>query len=319
MTDKELAAAADAAFRATTISYQDWQRRTQQGKYPDVTKTKWWQGFDALGKIGATPPPPPPVGTPHPTSAVKLTPNYYASQDGPDANYQSCWIGSSPTAYTIDRLASDTFWGALLWKPKSPWPNRPAAGAWGRVWNFHNTADDNTAGYGWSLPPGTSAFALDFYDGNLILNVEPTTPNNYTLLANVPLDRRYTICLDVVWGRTDGTTLQPGSVKAWVDGQLKLDLPACNTMYKWANGQIQHKMMVWAGHYTQAIQNGTTLQFEIAQPWQGTNKAQALAAAGGTAGEWALSDIPIPGKDHSLGPAVCQPITAWTTADLLLP
>ena len=58
MTDKQLAAQADAAFRATTITYQEWQRRLQQGKYPDPSKTKWWQGFDALGQIGATPPPP---------------------------------------------------------------------------------------------------------------------------------------------------------------------------------------------------------------------------------------------------------------------
>jgi hypothetical protein len=187
------------------------------------------------------------------------------------------------------------------------------------VWNFHNTADDNSAGYGWSLPPGTSAFALDFYDGTLWLNVEPSTPNNYAILTNVPPNHRYTIATDVVWGRTDGTTARPGSVKLWLDGILKVDLPACNTMYKWANGQIQHKMMVWAGHYTQAIQDGVELSFEIAQPWMGADHAAALASAGGTAGEWALSNIPIPGKDHSLGPATCSAIAPWTTAELVLP
>ncbi len=56
MTDRELAAQAEAAFKATTITYPDWKRRVDQGKYPDVTVTKWWQGFDALSKIDQTPP-----------------------------------------------------------------------------------------------------------------------------------------------------------------------------------------------------------------------------------------------------------------------
>jgi hypothetical protein len=35
-------------LKATTISYPDWKRRVDQGKYQDVTKTKWWQAFDLL-------------------------------------------------------------------------------------------------------------------------------------------------------------------------------------------------------------------------------------------------------------------------------
>jgi glycosyl hydrolase family 16 len=60
VTDQELRDAAEAAFRRTTVSYPDWKRRVDRGLYHDVTKTQWWQGFDALDQIGGVPPPPPP-------------------------------------------------------------------------------------------------------------------------------------------------------------------------------------------------------------------------------------------------------------------
>lgn len=260
-----------------------------------------------------------PVSTPRPTWAVRLTPNFYSDNDGPDANYQACWIGPPGSSYQIDRTADDRFCGALLWKPKAPWPPRPASGNWGRVWNFHNTPDDNTSGYGWSLPPGNSAFALDFYDGKLILNVEPTNPNNYTLVQAVELGRRYTIAVDVVWGRNDSSTARPGAVKVWVDGVLVLDLENVNTVYKWANGEVQKKMLVWTGHYTQAIQNGVTLDFELAWPWMNSSPQAALSSEAVDGGPWAISNLPIPGRDHTLGPATCTRISDWTTADLILP
>jgi hypothetical protein len=58
MTDPELRDAAVAALKATTVSYPTWKKKVDQGTYPDVTKTKWWQAFDHLDKIAATPPPP---------------------------------------------------------------------------------------------------------------------------------------------------------------------------------------------------------------------------------------------------------------------
>lgn len=39
------------ALKATTVSYPEWVRKRDAGKYPDVTKTKWWQAFDALSKL----------------------------------------------------------------------------------------------------------------------------------------------------------------------------------------------------------------------------------------------------------------------------
>lgn len=55
MTNKELRDQAVAALEATTISYPDWKRRVDQGRYPDVKKTKWWQAFDYLAQINGAP------------------------------------------------------------------------------------------------------------------------------------------------------------------------------------------------------------------------------------------------------------------------
>jgi len=51
MTDKELAAAANAALKATTISYPAWKSRVDQGKYADVTATQWWKAFSQHGSL----------------------------------------------------------------------------------------------------------------------------------------------------------------------------------------------------------------------------------------------------------------------------
>lgn len=66
MTDAEHRDAAWLALTQTTISYPEWVKRRDAGRYPDITKTKWWQAFDHLSKIaddppvaGPTPPAPP--------------------------------------------------------------------------------------------------------------------------------------------------------------------------------------------------------------------------------------------------------------------
>jgi hypothetical protein len=53
VTDNEHRDAAVRALMETTVSYPEWKRRT----YPDITKTKWWQALDHLGKIGLQEPP----------------------------------------------------------------------------------------------------------------------------------------------------------------------------------------------------------------------------------------------------------------------
>jgi parallel beta helix pectate lyase-like protein len=59
VTDAELRDLAVAALKATTVSYPTWKKKVDQGAYPDVTKTKWWQAFSYLEQIGGVTPPPP--------------------------------------------------------------------------------------------------------------------------------------------------------------------------------------------------------------------------------------------------------------------
>jgi hypothetical protein len=58
MTDTELRDAAVQALKMTTVSYPTWKKKVEQGTYPDVTKTRWWQAFNYLEQIGAPPPAP---------------------------------------------------------------------------------------------------------------------------------------------------------------------------------------------------------------------------------------------------------------------
>ncbi len=59
MTDKELAKAADAAFRKTTITYPAWVKKVNQGVYPaEGPPSQWGIGFGLLADIGLDPPPP---------------------------------------------------------------------------------------------------------------------------------------------------------------------------------------------------------------------------------------------------------------------
>ena len=73
MTDAELRDAAEEAFKATTISYPEWRRRAAAGAYPDITKTKWWQGFSFLDQIGEPDSTwPPPEIAPPPWSPLRV-------------------------------------------------------------------------------------------------------------------------------------------------------------------------------------------------------------------------------------------------------
>jgi hypothetical protein len=63
MTDKELADQADFHFRRTTISYPEWVKRKNAGRYvpADGSGTEWGKAFAALNQIQGTADPPPPA------------------------------------------------------------------------------------------------------------------------------------------------------------------------------------------------------------------------------------------------------------------
>jgi hypothetical protein len=123
MTDAELRDKAVAALQATTISYPEWYRRKTTGKYPDITKTKWWQAFDYLERIGAEPPvtgPVPPVG-PFTTRSSSLM-----MRDGDGATTKQVHVTRS----------SDYGIGNMRW---------PYAGPSSGVWNLTDCRVENVS------------------------------------------------------------------------------------------------------------------------------------------------------------------------------
>jgi hypothetical protein len=62
MTDRELAQQAEAALKATTVSYPTWATKVAAGKYnpPDGSGTQWGKALAALAQIGAAAPAPAP-------------------------------------------------------------------------------------------------------------------------------------------------------------------------------------------------------------------------------------------------------------------
>lgn len=62
MTDRELALAAEQALRRTTVSYPEWVKRVNAGRYTpkDGSSTEWGKAFAALAQIGVVTPSPPP-------------------------------------------------------------------------------------------------------------------------------------------------------------------------------------------------------------------------------------------------------------------
>lgn len=257
------------------------------------------------------------TGATKPKYAWKLTPGYYASQDGPAANYQACWLGAQNGTYVIDRLAGDTIYLAFMFNIASAWV-AANQGHWGRMINFHNTSLE-PAQAGWATAPGNSALAIDYYNNDLTVNTEPdNSPNNYTIQAALSKNVTHTLACKFVLGRTSGTP-NTGAVRIALDGTDKVNVSGINTLWNFS-GNIQRYMWLWAGFYTQGISDGQALECTMNYPWIGTTPAGALARTiGGEGGSWALSDIPIPGRNHSLGPATCTALTPANASDLVLP
>ena len=263
MTDKQLAAKADAAFRATTITYQDWQRRLQQGKYPDPSKTKWWQGFDALGKIGAEAPPT--AGITADAWQVDMLLNQ--TNEGV---HSGAWIKSwrkAPAGYPADwdeqgiilfKDFPDKYWMITGTSFKSGYP--------GRFQNFHLVGGDAAHG-------GVSPLSLDYHPGRsndwppdiqpgVVLTCEAELDDHrrghwQVLLDNEAKGGEFTFQWEIEWRQTP-----TGSVNLEVHnkaGQVvkRVSVGPIKTAYD----NQQPMLFTWLGAYeSNGDQESTTLQ-----------------------------------------------------------
>lgn len=104
MTDRELAVQVEYHLRRTTISYPEWVKRKNEGRYkpPDGSGTEWGKAFASLAQIGVVvePPPPPPPPPQGDRGAKLVLPSVYANPPSAVRNVQPGQIsGASDTVF----------------------------------------------------------------------------------------------------------------------------------------------------------------------------------------------------------------------------
>lgn len=137
MTNEELALAAEQALRRTTVSYPEWVKRKNAGRYtpPDGSTTEWGKAFAALQQIhdGEAPPPPPPPGG-EPTGTGSFFIEKFQTQPASFWRYQS---GSSAVQWpnSAFQLVDNGSGGKAL---RIGGSGPGGAGIFGAMWTYNS-------------------------------------------------------------------------------------------------------------------------------------------------------------------------------------
>jgi hypothetical protein len=282
------------------------------------------------------------------TYEVTLKPSYVHKWDDPASDYQAVWLyPKSPTTpyrspdsfkqrtrYLLldrrhsdadGRVGNDDWWFII----ERNWPASYQAsnhGKWGRETNFHNVAGDAgpNAGIGWGFGRGVSSLALDWLPSRKSPSISVDTDATARDMA-LPVPTRdawHTYVVHWVAGRTDGSTLRPGSIKVWVDGEdtPSIDRANINTVQR-AQGPdgkwyTQRWMQLWEGDYTSALP--VTASTRIVLTRIGKSLDEALADRPVLAGT-NLSGQYYRGSGRNEGPPTVRSITSRVARQALIP
>jgi hypothetical protein len=279
---------------------------------------------------------------------VTLTPNYLSPLDPASSNYQAVWIyPTSPTtpykspdsqqhvqryllldprsADALGNKGNDDWWFIIqrYWPSSYPSNNH---GDWGTEVNFHNVAGDAGpgGGVGWGFGTGVSSLMLEWLPGasSPQFGVEPNSPNNNLPLPPVTRDAWHTYIVHFVAGRTDGTTVHPGGLTVWFDGNdtPAINLSNINTVQRAkgpdGNWYTQRWMQLWEGDYTRNLQTKSTVRLALTRV--GSTIAQALADRPVMVGS-TLSGQYYKGSGINMGPPTIASAAALTAADGAIP
>ena len=292
-----------------------------EGHGPDA-KTDWPVYLDTEATPAPPSPPPPHQEGEIPAFAVRLTPNWVSSQDGADAptkNYNALWVyPKSPTTPYRSPDAHKQVSRYLLLDPRYKcadghqgrdewwflieryWPasfNPSQHGKWGREVNFHNVAGDagpsGSGGVGWGFGTGVSSLALDWLSAapSPILSVLGAYHSEGGFEVPLPAarDEWHTYLVHWIAGRTDGTTVRPGALTVWADGDKLVDRTGLNTVQRAkgpdGNYYVQRWMTLWEGDYTSFLPAPS-------------EKRLALTRIGATLAE-CLADRPVSAGDNA--------------------
>ena len=308
----------------------------------------------ACGPPPPPPPPPPlpPAGDVLPTFDLTITPNWSPGQDDFARNYQALWIyPKSPTTpwrspdsrreiarYMLldprstdseGRVGQDEWWIII----ERNWPSSyPASnhGDWGRQVNFHSVAGDDGQ-IAWGCPgnwcTGVSALALDWRVGE-------ASPSMCVLCAiasqggasyPLPVPQRdvwQTYVMHWIAGRTDGSTVRPGLVQIWVNGN---DTPVVNrtninTIQRARDPggvwRLQRWMVLWEGDYTRALP--VSAKHRLVLTRMGRTLAEALADRPVVAGTTAVGQY-YRGSGTNEGPPTAVQVTSRSASAARIP
>jgi hypothetical protein len=152
--------------------------------------------------------------------------------------------------------------------------------------------------------------------------VEPNSPNNNLPLPPVTRDAWHTYIVHFVAGRTDGTTVHPGALTVWFDGNdtPAINLSNINTVQRAkgpdGNWYTQRWMQLWEGDYTRNLQTKSTVRLALTRV--GTTIAQALADRPVMVGS-TLSGQYYSGSGVNMGPPQIAQAASLTAADGAVP
>ena len=118
MTDRELAAQAEAHLRRTTVSFPEWQRRVAAGKYTpkDGSTTEWGKAFATLAQIDPAVPTPPVTGAAQPVGPFTVKDGM-----GNAISFADCFVRTDdPTTIAKKHVKNVTGYGVgsmQFWPP----------------------------------------------------------------------------------------------------------------------------------------------------------------------------------------------------------
>lgn len=298
MTDRELAAQADAHLRRTTVSYPEWVKRKAAGRYSptDGSGTEWGKAFAALGKIGTAAPPPPsgdllfdgrfdtgnfsrwPSTVMVDQGTVVDTPHgkmFRAKTDGGVSMLDMGGAGrfDPPLAYWLpwEMIPADVVHTFSILVPDGTDPRFPGrfitspGSEWDMVWELHNRTDD-AMGYPMDEVPGRgyTSTGLDIHD-------EPDGSIRFRLrvcgntMSN-PVETYHKVEPAIVRNRLyrfdvrikHGQTATDGLAELSVDG-AKVFSKACPTAYVGRDGKSGERLQYGIYRGHNSRVPGTTL------------------------------------------------------------
>lgn len=275
MTDRELAEKAAAHLKATTITYQDWQRRVDQGKYnpPDGSTTQWGMAFAALDQIGTVVPPPDPVEPDSPFGGFSnqayfpaTNQQYYGyvssvGAEGPAFKGHHCFYRTGITCQTGGTNITE------LTCVQNNWQMKDAAGnALRNVAHGGVLADPGLAGYQQAWCDATWArlqqLGVETYDGVWIddVNPRPSSLSGGVVPAKYPTNAQYEAAL-ADFARAQHDYFGPkGKNLAWNTGIPSDD--NCAQMYVWWPkvapyiNYLTKEFWMWAGGHVRTTGTG---------------------------------------------------------------